>query len=186
MMNNIYGCYWTKKFTDIWSKEEDFTTDCKASGLPVVLTDESFRTLYYLLYAKYGNSHIASSDENQFRYEMYTYIWKYGGTWQKKVEIQERLRALTDEEISEGSKQIYNKALNPSTEPGTYTSEELAYVNDQTVAKNKRGKLEGYSVLLELLQNDVTDQFLNRFSKLFIKVAMPQKPLWYVSDEESD
>ena len=35
-MNNIYGSYWNKKFTDIWSKEEDFEQDIK-DGKPLDL-----------------------------------------------------------------------------------------------------------------------------------------------------
>ena len=86
----------------------------------------------------------------------------------------------------EGSRQIYNKAENPATMPGTFSDDELQYINGQTVAKNKRGKIDAYAVLIQLLENDVTEDFLRKFSNLFLKVVMPQKPLWYVTDEEAN
>ena len=55
-----------------------------------------------------------------------------------------------------GSKQIYNHANNPSTEPGTDTDEELAYINDQNTTKNKKSKLDAYALYNEVLKNDVT------------------------------
>lgn len=185
-MNNIYGCYWNKKFTDIWSKEEDFEQDIKDSGIPTLISDDSLKTLYYLLYSKYGNSTIANNDENQFKYGVYRIVFEYGPTWEKKLDIQKKLRELNDNELIEGSKQIYNKALNPSTQPGTYSDDELQYINDQTVAKSKRGKVDAYAVLIQLLENDVTEDFLRKFSNLFIKVVMPQKPLYYITEEENN
>ena len=185
-MSNIYGCFWNKSFSDIWGNEYSFISDINTSGIPNLLSEDNVRTLYYLLYAKYGNSTIASSDENQFKYNVYRVIFEYGPTWEKKLDIQKKLRELNDEDLMEGSRQIYNKAENPATMPGTFSDDELQYINGQTVAKNKRGKIDAYAVLIQLLENDVTEDFLRKFSNLFLKVVMPQKPLWYVTDEEAN
>ena len=48
-------------FTDIYNNAEDFVNDYKTSGLynnSNKITDANATTLYYLLYAKYGNSSI--------------------------------------------------------------------------------------------------------------------------------
>ena len=58
-------------FTDIYNNAEDFVNDYKSSGLyinfdndpdknkiSIKISDDSATTLYYLLYAKYGNSSI--------------------------------------------------------------------------------------------------------------------------------
>ena len=56
-------------FTDIYNNAEDFVNDYKTSGLyidagndknkiSIKISDDSAKTLYYLLYAKYGNSSI--------------------------------------------------------------------------------------------------------------------------------
>lgn len=94
-------------------------------------------TLYYLLYARYGNSSIANSDENQFKYKIFSTIYIGGATWAKKQEIQDKLRAMTEDEILAGTKAINNHAYNPQTAPTTDTVEELNYINEQNTTKYK-------------------------------------------------
>ena len=72
--NSVYGNFRTRKFSDIYDKVEKFLDGYENSGIPKVLSDENLTTLFYLLYARYGNSNIASSDENQFKYKVYSTI----------------------------------------------------------------------------------------------------------------
>ena len=177
MMNNeLFGNYMTKSFSDIWSTADKFYEDCSNSGIPLKLNEENTKTLFYLLYSRYGNDHIASTDENRFKYSVYRIIFSEGGTWQKQVNIQESLRALTEEEIMKGSIQIYNNAQNPGTKP---TTNILDGINAQNVTYNNRDKMSAYAQLNAVLQNDVTSRFLDRFKPLFNKFAQPQCPLWY-------
>lgn len=187
MLNNsYYGNYRTRTFSDVWKNVDDFKQDYADSGLKIdgnSISDTSTETLYYLLFAEYGGSHIASSDETQFKYQIFSTVFKYGPTWEKKLDVQSKLRALTDDEIRTGSRQIFNKAANPGTTP---TTEELDYISDQTVAKIKRSALEGYGTLVELLKSDVTQSFITHFKKYFLQIVMPERPLWYENtiDEE--
>ena len=94
--NSLYGNYRTRKFTDIFPNVGKFTDEYEHAGIPPTLSeDSSVTTLYYLLYARYGNSCIASSDENQFKYKMWTIIYSYGPAWEKRVEIQKNLTQIT-------------------------------------------------------------------------------------------
>lgn len=183
-MNSLYGNFRTRTFTEIWDNAADFISDYENNGIPVVVDTSNINTLYYLLYSRFGNSHIASSDEERFKYSVFRIIWEYGPAWEKKINLQAKLRSLTEDELIEGSKQIYNNASNPAAQPGTFSDEELKYINTQNVSKNKKGKLEAYSLLLDLLEDDVTEAFLNKFNKLFISIVQPELPLWYVSDDE--
>lgn len=157
-------------------------------------TNNLIKTLYYLLYSKYGNSAIASSDINQFKYKVFTTIFEYAPAWKKRLEIQEKLFNINLSEVDpdylKGTMVMYNHAVNPDTEPTTTSYDALPGINRQTVQTTKRGMLEGYSTLLELVNTDVTGAFLNKFKKLFITVVMPQAPLWYRSignpDEQVD
>ena len=176
----MFGNYRTKKFSDIYSNVETFLSDYENVGIPNLITTTNATTLFYLLYARYGNSTIANFDQNQFKYKLFSTIFQYGPTWEKELEIQAELRGLTADEIREGSRAIYNKALNPNTAP---TTEELDYISEQNTTKYKKSKIEGYGLLMELLKRDVTEEFLNKFKKLFISVVEPYKPLWYVEEE---
>lgn len=169
--------------TNIWSNETDFINDVKSSPLHIIRED-SLRVLFYLLYAKYGNSPIANYDEEQFKFKVYSTIFQFGPTWEKKLEVQKKIRELNDEEIRLGSKQIFNKATNPSGDPSTCTLEEISYINQQDTANIKKSKLEGYATLLDLLETDVTGAFIEKFSICFKQFVMPENPLLYGSERE--
>lgn len=182
---SLYGSYRQKKFTDVYDSVEKFLADYNGVGLPTTISQGSAQTLYYLLYGRYGNDVIASSDINRFKYKLFGIIFQYGPTWEKRLEIQEKLRGLTEDEILTGSRQIYNNAQNPSTEPSTDTTDELQYINEQSVTKNRRGKLDAYAMLMELLRSDVTNELLTKFKTLFLTVIEPEEPLYYVSEEDT-
>lgn len=183
----LYGSYRTKKFGDVWSTPNDFLVDYRGIGVPTTIPSDvqngadqgTMYNLYYLLYSRYGNDVIASSDLQRFKMRLFTIVWQYGPNWAKNLEIQSKLRKLTDEEITQGSVQIYNQADNPSTDPSTDTSEFLQYIKAQNTSINKKGKLEGYALLDSLLKRDVTQEFLNRFKPLFKTVVEPEEILLY-------
>lgn len=179
--NNLYGNYRNRKFTDIWDNVEAFYEDYSSSGIPATIQEQSARTLYYLLYARYGNSTIASSDENQFKYKLFSTIYMYGPTWEKRLEIQEKVRALNLDEIMDGGKAIYNTAFNPNQAPTTDSLDELKYINQQNTTKYKKSKVDAYSILANLLETDVTEEFIEKFKKLFLIVVSPELPLWYIT-----
>lgn len=190
--------YNTKLFTEVWDEADKFKTDYKASGLYDAvtsngvtnyhnsLTDANIVLLYYMLYARYGNSPISNLDENQFKYKVYSIIFQYGPKWQKELEIQDTLRGLDETQLLQGAKTIYNKAYNDATAPSTQTMEETPFINEQNVSNYKKNKLGAYAELLSLLKTNVSDVFLDRFRKLFKTVVAPEHPTLYVTDLEEE
>lgn len=184
MQQNLYGNYRNRTFTDVWNNVQSFQSDLAECGLPVKIDVETQTTLFYLLYARYGNSTIASSDENQFKYKLFSLIFQYGPTWEKRLEIQDSLRALDLDELMDGGKAVYNTAFNPNQAPSTDALEELQYINQQNTTKYKKSKVEAYNLVLSLLKTDVTEEFIGKFKKLFLVVVSPEEPLWYVTNLE--
>lgn len=185
----LYGSYRGRKFSDIYPDSATFINDYNTIGFPTTLKENSIispGTVYFLLYANYGNSTVASSDEARFKFKLFSLIWQYAPVLNKRREIQEKLINLTEKDIMTGSVQVYNNAQNPATEPSTDDDEYLAYINQQNVAKNKKGKLEAYALLDSLLKKDVTQEFLNRFKPLFLNIVQPELPLWYESEDENE
>lgn len=111
---------------------------------------------------------------------------QYGPTWEKRLAVQKSIRDLTADDIRLGSKAIYNQAMNPSTEPSTSTLEEITYINTQNTTNYKKSPLEGYAMLLELLNTDVTKDFIDKFKVCFKTFVQPERPLIYVSEEDED
>lgn len=184
---NIYGNFVNRTFADLFPDETTFIDDYKSIPLYASnnkITDENASVLYYLLYARYGNSVIASFDENQFKFKVFSTIFMYGPSWEKRLEIQHKLRTLSEEDITRGSKRINNISMNPSVAPTTDTLEELTTINQQITDGWKKSKLEGYASLMALVDTDVTEEFIGKFKKLFITVVQPNKALWYSTDKE--
>lgn len=181
----LYGNYRTKKFTDIYNNVSTFVKDYNNNGIPTTISENSINTLYYLLYARYGNDHISSSDENRFKYNLFSIIFSKGPTWEKKLEIQEKIRGLSDEDLMIGSKAIYNSALNPSTAPSTSAIEELPFINQQNTTSYKRNKIEAYGLLMDLLKNDITTPFINAFQHLFNPWGS-ELPLYYLEEVQNN
>ena len=159
-MNNdcfMTSQYTTAIFTDIWNSADEFKADLNASAFAGCMQDGSVEgqkdnvsLLFYLLYAKYGNTPIANNDITQFKYKVFSIMYQYGPTWEKKTEIQEKLRGLTEADLLTGAKAIYNSALNPGTAPSTNTLDELDYINSQNTTNYKKSKMEAYGILLEM------------------------------------
>lgn len=184
-MYSNFQDFYNIKFTDAYPDVGEFLNDFRTVGIPAQITEDSATTLYYLLYARYGNSTIANADNNQFKYKLFATIWQYGPTWEKRLAIQKKLRELSLEDGSEiyrGGKAIYNTALNPETAPSTGDLDELNYINSQNTTNYKKSKLEGLALLNQLLVTDVSNEFLNKFQKLFIKVLVGNSK-YYVEEE---
>lgn len=177
--DNLYGGYRNKSFADIFSTASEFQQFFANSGITSPLSPDQLKTLYYLLYGEYGNSPIASSDENRFKYKMMNISNTVGPIYFKKMDIQDKLVALTDDQLKRGNTVIHNMSDNPSTEPTTDTIDELTTINQQNVDKTKRGALEGYAALESLLDEDITQRFLSRYKNLFLQVVAPENALWY-------
>ena len=187
-MSNI-KLYDTMTFSEVYGSASEFLTAVKGCPLMEVSTDvyllkdSSINNLFYLLYARYGNSPIANADVNQFKYKVYSRIFQYGPTWEKKLEIQQSVRDLTLADLKKGTLSIYNKALNPETAPSTVDTGPLPYVNEQNVSKVEKNASQAYAEWMSLLEEDVTGYFIRRFESCFKKVVLPERPLLYVEDD---
>lgn len=139
--------YDTLLFREIYDVPANFVDDYNASGFPAVMDNKSLQTLFLLLMGRYGNNPIANRDLGQWHIKLFSVVFQYGPTWEKRLEIQEKLRKLSDDELVRSSKAIYNRAYNPDSNPGTASLEELPYINDQSTSAVIRPKLESYGIL---------------------------------------
>lgn len=184
-MSNI-NMFDTKTFCDVF---EDFDTfhDVYRS-LPTsfqALTEGELETTYYLLYGQYGNSSIASYDENRFIYKLFSIIMTYGPYWAKQLEIQKELRGLKTSDILAGSKVINSHAFDEPLIKNDSSLEdtESQHIDSQSVTTYKKTKMDAYQQYLSLLDTDYTEAYLRRFKKLFITIIEPYNDVFYESEE---
>lgn len=188
-MSNYIGTYATVLFTDVWSDYDTFKADYDVNKFPKLMAETSnynIETLYYLLYSRYGNSHINSFDLNKWKMKVFSIIFQNGALWQKKCELQDKVRNLTEDELLESSKSISNHSYNPSTVIEGGPNEDTGIidtVNEQNTSYVKKAKIEGIAIQYDLLQGDITDTFLKKFKSCFLTIVEPQQPLLYESEE---
>lgn len=173
----------TMTFSDVWDSLDKFMNDYENSPLEGSISDNGIKKLFFLLYSKYGNSPIANLDLNLFKIKVFATIFQFGPTWEKRMEIQKRIRELTDDELMARGKAIHNTAMNPQVSPGTGTDLELEYIDSQNVSNYKRGKMEALQNQWNLLISDVTEEFLARFKPLFMQIVLPVENTLFITEE---
>ena len=140
-MNKMIPQYDTKLMTEVWSDASGFLTDYQNVGIPTTISNQNATTLYYLLYARYGNTPIANYDENQWKYKMFSIIFQYGPTWEKRLDIQTTLRGLQISDLIDNGSY---RAL--SSQSGSETSSKTGSDNN-TRTLNTTEKNTGTSAL---------------------------------------
>ena len=181
MQTNYYS-NGTKRFIDIFSTEDEFIESINSSFIKSIISEDNYRILYNLLLGRFGTSEINSlSGSDYWKSRLYNIIYEYAPNYFKEREIQDALRKidLNSDDLFQGTKAIYNSALNPNGAPKTGELTELEYISNQNTTNYKYSKVEGLSRLYGLLSADRTTEFLNRFQKLFIQVLTPVEPLLY-------
>lgn len=142
-------------------------------------TNGTMTTLYYLLWARYASSHIRSDYPQQWKMKLMMTVFEYGPTWSKRLEIQEKVRNMSDDEIQKGTIITYNTAMNPDGAPTTETWETLKGINSQNKNLYQRGKLDSYAYIDQILKTDATREFVEKFKKFFDIMASPGEKLDY-------
>lgn len=201
MNEMLWGNYTNRKFRNIFPNYESFEntylSDCPELLPKNFKPDQNnhypdIKLTYILLLSYYGNSTVANDDENQFKFKLFSTIFRYGPTWKMRTDIQDKLRAinLDDDSWREGGFNILNTSVNPSTQPANNSEQILETINQQNTSRYKKGKLAAYGELYALLKTDVVGEYIDKFKKLFLQVVEPQLPLWYVTNltntEEDD
>lgn len=187
-MNSIFGQNYNYKFTDVYEDVDEFLDDWKESPYYEVeglagITDGMAGLTYHLLYANYGNSTIANFDTNQFKFKLFSIMWMYGPIWAKKLKVQSDLRELSIEEIKQGTRAIYNHTLNDgSLIPTSDTL--LDHINEQNTTKYEKSKIDALVNYYDTISNDITKDYIRKFSKLFVLIAEPNLPLFYSVNED--
>lgn len=187
--NEMFPQYSTVLFTDVWDDVDTFKADLAESpfaGCVSTSEPDNVSLVFYLLYARYGNNPIANFDTNQWKFKIFSVLFQYGPTWEKRLDIQDKLRNLSEDDIIKGSKSIFNHAFNPSTAPSTSSLDELSYINDQSTSNYKKSKMDAYMQLWELLDNDVTEDFIKKFRPCFKTFVSSERPLLYATDIDDD
>lgn len=182
--NRLFTSQYTKTLSECYPDYDTFYEEFTNTGLPNTFKETNFlKTIYLVLMAEYMNSSIMSLSEDQFRLKFLTRIMSYGPQYEREFGIQTTLLGMSDDELQISAKAIYNQAMNPSEEPST---EEIPTINQQSVAKHVRSKLDAWAMLKELADDGITKKFVKRFDDLFVRVLRTNSPLWYTTNIESE
>lgn len=171
------------KFEEIWESAAVFVNAYHNQSLPQELKDDTITTLYYLLYGRYGSDCISGTNVRQWEYRFWGMVFQYGPAWEKRLQVQKRVRELTEDDLRDGDLSLNNLAYNPGTAPETTTTEVLKGIAQQNAGIKKRSILGGYSMLESLLATDVSEEFLEHFKDLFKPLLYSGVPYLYEGGE---
>lgn len=188
-MDQMLPMYNTEIFSQIYPNFESFkdTFDNDFGGYAKdCITSTSLETLFYILYARYGNNPIVNYSINQFKAKLVANTFQKGPTWERKLSLQKSLRDLSEDDLLTGARTILNRAEHDEGSPGTDTDELLGYINLQNVSKMRRSKIDAYSFLQDILKSDVTEEFISSYAKLFSRFVSPTVRRIYPNDVEEE
>lgn len=141
MSKSYFQLFDNVTFSDLWTTSDDFIETYKETGLPqtyvnsdgttgTYVDDETLKLIWLLMVGRFADSTIKPYNTyGAFKIRFMSRIWQHAPAWKKELDIQNKLRSMSLDDnspIYEGSKAIYNTALNPGTQP---TQEELNYIN---------------------------------------------------------
>lgn len=176
-MSNMIPRYDTKLFTEIWDEADEFIYDYKHAGIPTTISDSNATTLYYLLYARYGNNPIANYDVNQFKYKVLSIIYQYGPTWEKRLSVQNTLRGLQlSDLVDDGSfSELFgHQGANSSSK--TDSSNSTRTIDNDTTSTG--------TVTVDT-DNDNTDVTNHAFNPSTAPATNAYDPLTYINQQEA-
>ena len=177
MSREMIPQYDTKIFTDIWDEVDEFLYDYKHVGIPTTISDSNATTLYYLLFARYGNNPIANYDENQFKYKVMSIIFQYGPTWEKRLSVQNTLRGLQlSDLIDDGSfSELFgHQGANSNTK--TDSSNSTRTIDNDTSSTG--------TVTIDT-DNDTTDVKNHAYNPSSAPATNAYDPLTYINQQEA-
>ena len=182
-----YGRFSNKKFLDVFPDAEAFKKEYSYYQIlfnsPIKVEENQMAFIYYILYSKYGSEYIAMSNTTRFEAKLFATLELAAPILLKELDVQNKLLKLSEDDLYSGGRAIYNHAFNPSGTPSTSTLQEIPYINDQNTTQYKKSPMEGYSVLLSLLDDNLLDKFLRKFKKLFLRVLAPTRARLYDVEE---
>lgn len=182
----LYPKYENSTFSDVWDEANKFLADIANSPFSSAITTANQTLLYYLLYAKYGNSPIANRDETQFKYKVFSTIFEYGPTWEKRLDIQKTLRDMSLQDILAGGSETItgtdtNIGSDSKSESGNKNdtgSQSTVSVSASTI--NRDIANSGY----QTNENDGTDILNHASNPPTSPVASATTPLSYIDSQD--
>lgn len=177
-----YGLFRNMTFVDVFPTSAEFLDAYDNEYIPMTLDTTDATLLYGQLVGRYGNSPIASSDLGRFQMRLFSIIYNEGPIWKKRLTLQIEIRALDSSSLIDAAsgKVIQNHAENPASfvQTGTGSDTLIEKINSQTAQISKTSKLNAVAALNMLLEN-VTEPFLDKFAELFQAIVQPELPLLY-------
>lgn len=182
-----YGRFSNKRFLDVFPDAEAFKKEYTyyqtLFNSPIKVEENQMAFIYYILYSKYGSEYIAMSNTTRFEAKLFATLELAAPILLKELDVQNKLLKLSEDDLYSGGRAIYNHAFNPSGTPSTSTLQEIPYINDQNTTQYKKSPMEGYSILLSLLDDNLLENFLRKFKKLFLRVLAPTRARLYDVEE---
>ena len=180
--------YNSKTFNEVYESYDSFKASLEKYGFDFSNFPETYlKLLFVMLTARYGDREVLGYS-NMYRWEMKLQyvIYTYGSEWYTKLQIQDELLKLSDDDLKRSNVTIQNVADNPATSPDSSTIEELTYINKQITNATKRDKLSILLLKYRSIGSYANEEFLKKFENLFSRFLTGDKPIYYYRNKKHE
>jgi len=189
MSEVITGVSPTKYFKYVFMTLEDFTSFLE-EYTDVESSDIMNAYCYKYLYARFGNTSIGY-------YEVASFLRQFGLTYENffnrfkmQRQIVDSLYDININDLITSQIFISNIANNPNDMPENPLDNALNFVSQQTSSKITSNKLESYFKSLQMISDNLLDEFLEQFRKHFISILIRPEKIFIdeeiIEDEEDE
>lgn len=173
--------YTTPTFREIYPSYNRFVYETQKIVFPSY-TDENGNVkkfnekIFNKLLFKYGGFPILT-DVKTFKERFIEYIASYTIPYLRQLEMQEKIYNIKMENAAEGNGTVQNVSNSPAVQGqfGTETMQEMQFINNQVVYKNKRGIIESTQEIYSSIIASIHEQYLKKFLGLFVKFPVTKE-----------
>lgn len=173
---------------DLWQTTDMFYNDFMASPFSGDVDNNLYNRadldkVFWHLMSKYDESHYSYKSDDKCKLKTFHVIHQYLPTYLKRIELQERIRNMTDQDLFDSGKQVVKSANTPDVEEDMNSLSTPQYTDNIQVQNRQSAKLLAIQQQYGSILDNVWDEFIDKFAFLFKKFMFIPYDYIYINEE---
>lgn len=175
---------------DLWQTPEMFINDYLdfpfASDIGTLFTEADLTDMFWRFISRYDESHYNYKFDDKCKLKTFAIIHEQFPILVQRLKIQDRMIKLTDSEIFETGKIISKSAQNPDKLIDMGSTDLTEYADAVNINLGTQAKLPALREQYLSIVDNLWDDYLNLFSKLFKKFMIVPFDKLYITEYEGE
>lgn len=175
----------TKTFYEQYPNVDKFVEMWNVSPFKIdTISQEEIRNMYYQLVSEYMVSHFAFIEPLQIDLQVAKTIYNYYPNLKKKLDLQDQILKMTEEDLADGNTAINSSMSNPDTDEISPSDATLPYTASKSIQTRKYSKPDRYTRQYNLIVDGLYDLYIKRFKSLFLTLIVGTNNLLSMDNKE--